>query len=86
VRGRPGWSYAVITPELTGAFVKIKGDDVWLFHVNPAANETVEDFTEKRCVETIRGAAGVDDLDVEVISIKSWLMGAELSTAAKRAT
>ena len=32
-------------------------------------------------METIRGAAGVEDLDVEIISIKSWIMGAELSTA-----
>jgi putative polyketide hydroxylase len=81
VRDRPGWSYAVITPELTGSFVAINGDDVWLFHVNLAPGETVEDFTEQRCVDTIRHAAGVEDLDVEIISIKSWIMGAELSTA-----
>jgi putative polyketide hydroxylase len=81
VRDRPAWSYAVITHDLTGAFVAINGDDVWLLHVNLAPGETVEDFTEQRCVETIRGAAGVEDLDVEIISIKSWIMGAELSTA-----
>jgi putative polyketide hydroxylase len=81
VRDRPGWSYSVITPHVAGALVAINGDDVWLFHVNLAPGETVEDFTEERCVETIRGAAGVEDLDVEIISIKSWIMGAELSTA-----
>jgi putative polyketide hydroxylase len=81
VRDRPGWSYAVITPDVTGAFVTINGDDVWLFHVNLTAGETVDDFTEQRCVDTIRDAAGVDELDVEVISVKSWIMGAELSTA-----
>ena len=81
VRDRPAWSYAVIAPDLTGSFVTINGDDVWLLHVNLAAGETVEDFTEQRSVETIRAAAGVDDLDVEIISIKSWIMGAELSTA-----
>ena len=81
VRDRPGWSYAVITPALSGAFVTINGDDVWLLHVNLAPGETVEDFTEQRCVDTIRGAVGIDDLDVEIISIKSWIMGAELSTA-----
>jgi putative polyketide hydroxylase len=81
VRDRPGWSYAVITPELTGAFVAINGDDVWLLHVNLAPGETVDDFTERRCVDTIRAAAGIDDLDVEIISVKSWIMGAELSTA-----
>jgi 2-polyprenyl-6-methoxyphenol hydroxylase-like FAD-dependent oxidoreductase len=81
VRDRPGWGYAVITPDLTGSFVAINGDDVWLLHVNLAQGEAVEDFTERRCVDTIRAAAGVEDLDVEVISIKSWIMGAELSTA-----
>ena len=81
VRDRPGWSYAVITPSFTGAFVTINGDDIWLFHVNLGPGEAVGDFTEQRCVDTIRGAAGVDDLDVEIISIKSWIMGAELSTA-----
>jgi len=81
VRDRPGWSYAVITPDLTGAFVAINGDDVWLFHVNLAPDETLEDFGEQRCIDTIRGAAGVDDLHVKIISIKSWIMGAELSTA-----
>jgi hypothetical protein len=61
--------------------VAINGDDIWLFHVNVSPGETVEDFTEQRCVEVIRAAAGVEELDVEVISIKSWIMGAELSTA-----
>jgi putative polyketide hydroxylase len=81
VRDRPAWSYPVITPHVTGTFVTINGDDVWLFHVNLAPGESVEDFSNERCVETIREASGVEDLDVEIISIKSWIMGAELSTA-----
>jgi len=81
VRDRPGWSYAVIAPNLTGSFVAINGVDIWLLHVNLAPGESVEDFDEQRCVDTIRRAAGVADLDVDVISIKSWIMGAELSTA-----
>jgi putative polyketide hydroxylase len=81
VRDRPAWGYAVMTANLSGAVVTINGDDVWLLHVNLAPGETVEDFTEARCVHAIRDAAGVDDLDVEIISIKSWIMGAELSTA-----
>jgi putative polyketide hydroxylase len=81
VRDRPGWSYAVITPSLNGSFVTVNGDDVWLFHVNLAPGETVEQFTEQRCADTIRHAAGVPNLDVEILSVKSWIMGAELSTA-----
>ena len=48
MRDRPGWSYAVITPDVTGAFVTVDGDDVWLFHVNLAAGETVDDFAPQR--------------------------------------
>jgi len=81
VRDRPAWGYAVMTANLSGAVVTINGDDIWLLHVNLVPGETVEDFTEARCVHAIRDAAGVDDLDVEIISIKSWIMGAELSTA-----
>lgn len=81
VRDRPAWAYSVMTSDLAGTIVTINGDDLWLMHVNLAPGETVEDFTEERCVDTIRHATGVDDLDVEVIAIKSWIMGAELSTA-----
>ncbi len=81
VRDRPAWSYQALNPDSTGFFVTINGDDVWLMHVNLGPGEAVEDFTEQRCVDTIRGAAGIEDLDVEIISIKSWIMGAELSTA-----
>ncbi len=81
VRDRPAWAYSVMTARVAGTIVTINGDDLWLMHVNLAPGETVEDFTEQRCVETIRNATGLDDLDVEVIAIKSWIMGAELSTA-----
>jgi putative polyketide hydroxylase len=81
VGDRPGWSYAVIAPDVAGAFVTIDGEGLWLFHVNLAPGETVADYTNERCVETIRAAAGVPDLDVEVLSVKSWIMGAELSTS-----
>ena len=32
-------------------------------------------------METIRRAAGVPDLDVKLLSVKSWIMGAQLSTS-----
>ena len=81
VRDRPGWSYQVLRPDRSGFFVTINGDDLWLMHHILGPGETVEDFDEARSVEEIRGSAGVEDLDVEIISIKSWIMGAELSTA-----
>ena len=81
VRDRPGWSYQVLTPDFSGFFVTINGDDLWLMHYILGPGESVEDFDEARSVAAIRGAAGIEDLDVEIISVKSWIMGAELSTA-----
>jgi len=81
VRDRPAWTYMAFTPDLDGFFVTINGDDLWLFHVNLAPGETEADYTEQRCIDTIRGVVGIDDLEVEILMIKSWIMGAELSTA-----
>jgi 2-polyprenyl-6-methoxyphenol hydroxylase-like FAD-dependent oxidoreductase len=41
---RPAWSYAILTPELTGAFVTFDGANEWILHRNLAAGERVEDF------------------------------------------
>jgi 2-polyprenyl-6-methoxyphenol hydroxylase-like FAD-dependent oxidoreductase len=34
---RPAWSYAILTPELTGAFVTFDGANEWILHRNLAA-------------------------------------------------
>ena len=79
VTERPAWSYAILTPELIGAFVAIDGAHEWILHRNLTAAERVEDFSAERCVEVVRQAVGLPDLDVEVMSVGSWIMGAELS-------
>ena len=81
VAERPGWSYAVMTPEIAGALVTIDGGDEWIMHRNLYEGERVEDFTPERCVETVRQAAGLPDLEVNVLSVGSWIMGAELSNS-----
>jgi 2-polyprenyl-6-methoxyphenol hydroxylase-like FAD-dependent oxidoreductase len=80
VSARPAWSYAILTPELTGAFVTLDGDREWIFHRNLLPGETLDDFPPERCVSVVRQAAGLDDLEVEVLSVGQWIMGAELST------
>src|SRR5919199_286543 len=79
VRDRPAWSYSVATPELFGAFVTVNGDDLWLFHLDLGPDETPEDYPAVRCIEIIRHAAGLSDLPVEIISVKPWIMGAQIS-------
>ncbi len=79
VAERPAWSYSILTPELVGAFITLDGADEWILHRNLVEGERVEDFPPERCVEIIRQAAGLSGLGVEVLSVGSWIMGAELS-------
>jgi putative polyketide hydroxylase len=79
VAERPGWSYAVLTPELIGAFITLDGATEWLLHRNLDAGERVEDFPPERCAEIVRDGVGIPELEVDVLSVGSWIMGAELS-------
>ena len=79
VQDRPAWSYSIVTPDLTGAFVTLNGEDLWIFHLNLGPDETPGDYPDERCVEIIRHAAGIPDLDVEIISVKPWVMGAQMA-------
>lgn len=79
IADRPAWSYAVFTPDVVGALVTLDGASEWIMHRNLSADERVEDFPPDRCVEVVREAAGLPDLAVDVMSVGSWIMGAELS-------
>jgi putative polyketide hydroxylase len=79
VSERPAWSYAVLTPELIGAFVTLNGTNEWLLHRNLEAEERVEDFPAEVCAGLVRQGAGLPDLEVEVLGVGSWIMGAQLS-------
>ncbi|GHF65497.1 FAD-dependent oxidoreductase [Streptomyces mashuensis] len=58
---------------------RLHGCDPWLATplYFPDRGETPEDFTDERCVDIIRTAAGVDDLDVEIAWKVPW-QGAQL--------
>ncbi|GLW63960.1 FAD-dependent oxidoreductase [Actinomadura rubrobrunea] len=43
----------------------------WLLHV-PYDPDRAAEFTPERCVELVRAAAGVDDLDVTIDGVASW--------------
>ncbi|MEU5543769.1 FAD-dependent monooxygenase [Streptomyces sioyaensis] len=58
---------------------RLHGCDPWLATplYFPDKGETPEDFTDDRCVDIIRTAAGRDDLDVEIVWKVPW-QGAQL--------
>ncbi|WP_432139497.1 FAD-dependent oxidoreductase [Streptomyces sp. bgisy154] len=61
-------------PDADGALLPVDNRENWVFHApwHPERGETVEEFTDERCVEHIRRATGVMDLDVEITGRAPW--------------
>ncbi|AJP00545.1 monooxygenase [Streptomyces cyaneogriseus subsp. noncyanogenus] len=61
-------------PDGDGALLPVDNRENWVFHApwHPERGETLEDFTEERCVEHIRRAVGVADLDVQITGKAPW--------------
>ncbi|MET7302343.1 FAD-dependent monooxygenase [Embleya sp. NPDC005575] len=57
-----------------GALLPVDNRDHWVFHLpwHPERGEPIEAFTDERCVEHIRAAAGVPDLDVQITGKAPW--------------
>lgn len=75
---RPALMYFVGAPDTGGVIAAVNLSDLWLFMVpfRPEQGQTPEDFTDARCVELVRAATGVPDLEVEVLSALPWAMAA----------
>lgn len=61
-------------PEADGALLPVDNRENWVFHApwHPERGETLEEFTDERCIEHIRRAVGVVDLDVEITGRAPW--------------
>ncbi|MEW2164596.1 FAD-dependent monooxygenase [Streptomyces sp. NPDC007084] len=61
-------------PEADGALLPVDNKEHWVFHApwHPEHGETLEEFTDERCVEHIRRATGVPDLDVTITGRAAW--------------
>ncbi|MFI2433296.1 FAD-dependent oxidoreductase [Streptomyces sp. NPDC018693] len=57
-----------------GALLPVDNRENWVFHApwHPERGETLEEFTDERCVAHIRRAIGDMDLDVEITGRASW--------------
>jgi len=66
----------VLNTESPGVFIRL-GDSRWTFHTGfDPAQAGVGDYTPDRCRELIRLAVGVSDLEVDVRSVGTWVLGA----------
>lgn len=61
-------------PEIFGAFTSINNDDRWVFHLayDPSKGKQASEFTPERCIELLRIAIGIPDLEIDVKSILPW--------------
>jgi putative polyketide hydroxylase len=61
-------------PDADGALLPVDNREEWVFHApwHPEHGETLEDFTDERCIAHIRRAVGVPDLDVQITGRAPW--------------
>ncbi|MFE3033394.1 FAD-dependent oxidoreductase [Streptomyces canus] len=61
-------------PAADGALLPVDNQEKWVFHApwHPERGETLEEFTDERCIDHIRRAVGVADLDVEITGRAPW--------------
>ncbi len=64
-----------------GLFLAVNNRDRWLFNAeyNPQTGASPADFTPTRCLEIVRAAVGLSDLDVEILSVLPWEAAARLA-------
>ncbi|MGW3497645.1 FAD-dependent oxidoreductase [Streptomyces sp. NPDC001020] len=64
----------VTDPAGEGVLLPVDNEEQWVFHVPwfPERGQTMEYFTDNRCIEHIRAAVGVRDLDVEITGRAPW--------------
>ncbi|GAA1991041.1 FAD-dependent monooxygenase [Catenulispora subtropica] len=60
--------------QASGALLPVDNREQWVFHApwHPEKGEPLEAFTDERCVEHIRTATGVPDLEVEITGKAPW--------------
>ncbi|HUG35714.1 MAG TPA: FAD-dependent monooxygenase, partial [Candidatus Limnocylindrales bacterium] len=79
VSDRPAALYFIEQPDLRATFLTINGVNRWGFLINLPLEASVEAYTSERCAEVIRAAAGVPDLDVEILGVDPWVAAAQVA-------
>ncbi|WP_224366060.1 FAD-dependent monooxygenase [Hyalangium versicolor] len=74
VKGREFSMCLVENEGLRGLFASINNSDLWVLHVSyyPEKGERPEDFPPERCVQLIRKAVGMPELEVELKGALPW--------------
>jgi 2-polyprenyl-6-methoxyphenol hydroxylase-like FAD-dependent oxidoreductase len=73
VKDRPAAIYLIQQPGLRCTFLTINGVNRWGFLINLPVDASFEPYTPEHCAAVVRTAAGVADLDVEILGIDPWV-------------
>ena len=77
LRGRRGVLLFVANERANGVLQALDGRGRWLCQITVTPDDwSLERFTPERAAQWVRDAAGIDDLDVEVLSIGLWQLNA----------
>jgi 2-polyprenyl-6-methoxyphenol hydroxylase-like FAD-dependent oxidoreductase len=80
VAHRPAALYFIEQPGLKATFLTINGVNRWGFLINNLPLDgSGDEYTPERCAAIVRQAAGVPDLDVEILGAVSWVAAAQVA-------
>jgi len=80
VADRPAALYFIEQPGLKATFLTINGVNRWGFLINNLPlNGAADEYSAERCAAIIRQAAGVPDLDVEILGAVPWVAAAQVA-------
>jgi 2-polyprenyl-6-methoxyphenol hydroxylase-like FAD-dependent oxidoreductase len=79
VADRPAALYFIEQPGLRATFLTINGINRWGFLINLPLDAPVDEYTAGRCAAVVRQAAGVPDLDVEILGVDPWVAAAQVA-------
>lgn len=77
---------ATVAPGREGLFVTTSVPNRWIYDIewHPEAGDTLAAWPKERLIERIRSAAGLPDLDVEILGIFPWDFGAAVARSSRR--
>lgn len=74
VRGRTFSQCEIANADVRGLLLSLNNADRWAFHIpyEPGQGENPTDFPPERCVELLRKATGLPQLEIKILNIGPW--------------
>src|SRR6266487_4818475 len=81
IAGRVHGLYVIQHPEAPGVLVPTSTDGRWVFGLqwHPEQGERLEDYDKERRISLIHTAAGMPDLDVELLGVQAFTFAAQIA-------